>query len=113
MEKKDLIDSTDSESADNPEADENPEAIYLLAAHAAYAGEIAVARLLFNFLEGDEYCGACPNCETDWYVWPQEGEGTTGELVVYTEDPVSAKKEGHAVCPECGVQVAVWEALTS
>lgn len=152
-EKNDRIGGTDADLNEDRQENENPEAVYLLAAHAAYAGEIATARLLFNFPEGDEYGGACPNCRTDWYVRPQEEKA--GELAVYTEDPVAAKKEGHAsaavqavskaglraelqtlerearrlgafslavavssldgqaVCPECGVEASVWEALTS
>ncbi|WP_037284537.1 hypothetical protein [Saccharibacillus sacchari] len=74
-----------------PEDNENPEAVYLLAAQAAYAGEIEVARLLLNFPEGDEYSGACPSCQADWYVWPKEGDAEV--LVVYMDDPVTAQKE--------------------
>lgn len=133
------------------EQDENPEAVYLLAAQAAYAGEIEAARLLFNFPEGDEYSGACPSCQADWYVWPKKGDAEV--LVVYTDDPVTAQKEnrdsatvqatsatalrthlqtlahearrlgaqclavtipsldGQAICPECGAEVSVLEAL--
>lgn len=133
------------------EQDENPEAVYLLAARAAYAGEIETARLLFRFPEGDEYSGACPSCQADWYVRPKEDEA--GILVVYTDDPVTVQKEnrasatvqataatalrtelqtlarearrigahrlaaaipsldGQAICPECGAEVSVWEAL--
>lgn len=80
-----------TELSSDAEEDENPEAVYLLAAQAAYAGEIQVARLLFNFPEGDEYSGACPSCQADWYVWPKEGEA--GVLIVYTDDPVTAQKE--------------------
>lgn len=72
--------------------EEDMESVYLLAAQAAYGGHVSVARLLFDFPAGDEYAGACPSCEADWYVWPKEegsdANGEAGNLVVYAYDPI-------------------------
>lgn len=72
--------------------EEDMEGVYLLAAQAAYGGQESVARLLFDFPAGDEYAGACPSCEADWYIWPKEegsdASGRVGNLVVYAYDPI-------------------------
>ncbi|WP_143536101.1 hypothetical protein [Saccharibacillus sp. O23] len=78
--------------AANAGEEEDADTVYLLAARAAYAGHLNAARLLFDFSGGDEYVGACPSCETDWYIWPRE-EGSDareeyGALIVYPYDPV-------------------------
>ncbi len=78
------------------EAEEDIDSIYLLAAYASYRGQTAAARLLFDFSTGDEYAGACPSCEADWYIWPREqdvGSGS-GSLIVYTDDPILQGTDG-------------------
>ncbi|NGZ75280.1 hypothetical protein [Saccharibacillus alkalitolerans] len=74
------------------------EAVYLLAAHAAYAGHAEAARLLFEGPAGDEYAGICPSCGADWYVRPEAGgsrsEGEPERWVVYTDDPVMPGTDG-------------------
>lgn len=79
--------------AANAEGEADPETIvFLLAARAAYAGHMDVAGVLFDFSAGDEYAGACPSCETDWYIWPRaegsEAGQEDGVLIVYPYDPV-------------------------
>ncbi|MCQ4086378.1 hypothetical protein [Saccharibacillus sp. JS10] len=73
------------------------EVVYLLAAQAAFAGEMTVARLLFTHPEGDEYNGNCPSCEVDWYLWQRQSNVT--EWVIYAQDPVYADQE-QMVCSE-------------
>ncbi|OWA33999.1 hypothetical protein B9G55_16820 [Saccharibacillus sp. O16] len=75
------------------EGEEDEEKVYLLAAHAAYEGQETLARLLFDFPRGDEYVGACPSCDKDWYIWPREADAqadgeAAGGLIVYGQDPI-------------------------
>ncbi|MGG4146673.1 hypothetical protein ABEW34_26540 [Paenibacillus algorifonticola] len=63
---------------------------YIAIADAAFQGEQAAANMLQTHSIGDEYVAACPSCEHETFIWPDE----SGEkLVAYKADPVFNDKD--------------------
>ncbi|SFF20942.1 hypothetical protein SAMN04487969_11843 [Paenibacillus algorifonticola] len=66
---------------------------YIAIADAAFHGERAAAGMLQTHSEGDEYVAACPACDNETFIWPDE----SGEkLVAYKADPVFNGKDAPA-----------------
>lgn len=63
---------------------------YIAIADAAFYGERAAASMLQTHSIGDEYVAACPACEHETFIWPDESEE---KLVAYKADPVFNDKD--------------------
>jgi hypothetical protein len=64
---------------------------YFLAASAAYGDCRNAACMLLAYPGGEEYMLACPDCDEDMYIWPNEFNAA--QLIVFKDDPVSTENE--------------------
>ena len=66
---------------------EESEKIHLLSATAALQGYRHWAKCFLMYSDGEEYIGACPNCDQDLYIWTDQNSELT-EWRAYPTDPV-------------------------
>lgn len=78
-----------------PEMDEGDKR-HFLAAFATACERYDIAKVFCTYSDNDEYMCACPDCDSEFYVWNKDNK-----LILYINDPVFNKEQsGYSITPK-------------